>query len=255
MQEPLSSVCLTDTKKKSLKERMTQVSCGKPLPFLTLKLDVVPALPKCFVFDLDDTLWCNDVDCTRGPPFFFDSKCNRSNNHLKTVQILDVMYDQNPSTIIKSKENCFRKYKKQEPALSLFQDVPAIFSYLYSMKNQIKVCIASRTTRAQWAEEALKGFHTISPHDKNTLISFREIITLAECYPRTKQKHLTAICKKLNINLKDIIFYDNLYENIEDVRNMNSNEKIGAVCVYTPNGLNWENFMKGLTLYQQQLQN
>ena len=78
-------------------------------------------LPKLIVFDLDDTLWIGDVDCTYGPPF----TC--STRHVVSC--------------------------RKRTTLPLHPHVPAILGHL--KKSAIPLAIASRTTRPDWARQVL----------------------------------------------------------------------------------------------------
>lgn len=65
------------------------------------------------------------------------------------------------------------------------------------------------------------------------------------------------------VNLSEVVFYDNLYYNLSDVESMpivnpatrQVNKKITAVTMYTPRGLDWSNFVEGLIKYQAARQN
>lgn len=232
-------------------QELTLVSRRSPLfrfpsDGVVAKLAQLRVLPKCVVFDLDDTLWIGDVDCTYGPPFSAHASTStatagaKSNKSLSTpgIQGTDVVYD--------------RSGTRGHPALRLFPEVFAILNWIESKHPDMVMAVASRTTEPAWAAKALSVLTTAQGTPLSTLVR------CSECRNVNKQNHLLAISKKLQIHLKDMVFYDNLYYNISDVEGLpivepgqktpKRNRKV--VSVYTPRGLNWENFVEGLLRYQ-----
>lgn len=144
-------------------------------------------MKKLIVFDLDFTLWdCGGTwcDCT-SPPYYL------SNNN-----VID----------------------SQNKIIRLFPEVKDILQKLKS--NNIKIAIASRTQRPEWAIELLEKF------DVKKYIDFSEI------YPTEKTKHFKALYHKSGIEYKDMIFFDDEYRNIIDVK------KLGVQCILVKNGVN-----------------
>lgn len=206
--------------------------------------------------------WLGDVDCTGGPPFCFRSSpehvlkgqtvvSETRGEHCSGPLAVDLLYDKFTSAHQRPKSRC----GKTRPSLSLFSDVLSIFTWLYCRHPSIHVAIASRTTEAKWAVEALKGFRIPVAGADGQGVCFSEFVSASECYPQNKQNHIRAICRKLKLNLSDLVFYDNLYFNLTDVealsaQQIGSTRKQGVICVYTPQGLTWETFCKGLETYQ-----
>ncbi len=143
--------------------------------------DDIDVLPEAVVFDLDDTLWTGEVDCTGGPPF----KKDKNTRH----------------TI----------YCSRRRPVTLFQDVPYIFDML--VDSDIKIAYASRTWEPEWAKAALSQF---SCGEKNVV----NMWSAAEGHgwgDVSKVSHLSEISKQLNLPFSSMVFIDNEMRNIRDV--------------------------------------
>lgn len=207
-------------------------------PSVQCALASIHVLPACIVCDLDDTIWEGDIEYLAGPPFVPCASGKRGE--------VDALFD-----------GSHRKQRKTRPALKLFPDVLSIFAWLASAR--VRVAIASRTRTGSWATEALSLFTT------STGVSLWSLIEVSECYDTCKTEHLKRICEKMGLQMADIVFYDNRYENIEDVESMQlGNPRSGQlvqkasrkpVAQYTPEGLNFQNFIAGLLRYQHNLLN
>jgi magnesium-dependent phosphatase 1 len=84
-------------------------------------LDGITRFPRVLIFDLDDTLWLGEVDCSGGPPF---------------------------RAIDTHTTNCSRNRP-----VRLFTEVPEIFSHI--VRTDMHVAYASRTWEPEWAKQAL----------------------------------------------------------------------------------------------------
>ncbi len=140
---------------------------------------VSAVVPGLVVFDLDDTLWIGDVDCTHGPPFSSKS----------THQII----------------TC----RKRTP-LPLHSDVPAILAHLVTL--EIPIAIASRTTRPNWARQVL-DLVTVGQSSR-PLSALSVHSAWGDC---SKISHFNEIHLHTNIPYSEMLFFDNELRNISDV--------------------------------------
>jgi magnesium-dependent phosphatase 1 len=134
------------------------------------KYDIPAKLPKCIVFDLDDTLWRLEVDSSWGPPFQYDGQ--------KKVVI-----------------------DKRGYPVPLFKDVLEIFALIHSFP-QVKIAIASRTTTPDWAAQVLKLY---SIPELGTLYN---LCSAFEMYDESKTKHFRRIQRQTGIAFEDMLFFD-----------------------------------------------
>ena len=138
-------------------------------------------LPGAVVFDLDDTLWEGEVDCSGGPPF------TQQGNSRDLV----LCSDQRP--------------------IRLFRDVPKIFDTLIDLN--VPIAYASRTWEPSWAIEALKKF-TCGPElqlDMWTVCSF------AEWGNHSKVSHIRTVAYGLKVPIESMLFFDNEMRNLRDI--------------------------------------
>ncbi len=169
-------------------------------------LDEITAFPKVLVFDLDDTLWGGEVDCTGGPPFapinHHTVKCSRGRN------------------------------------IKLFEDVPEIFAVVANHPSKMHVAYASRTWEPSWAKEALAAF-TLASMDsrRSNMWSVSTAHGWGDC-PKTH--HFKEIKKTLGIDYREMIFFDNDKSNITEIK------KLGAHCAHCPDGLNRDIFLRAI---------
>lgn len=61
-----------------------------------------------------------------------------------------------------------------------------------------------------------------------------------EVYPGCKVKHFQRIHKRTGIPYEDMVFFDNEYRNVRDV------QRLGVVCVHTPEGFRRKYFEQAL---------
>ncbi|GAB5592487.1 hypothetical protein Unana1_07387 [Umbelopsis nana] len=178
-----------------------------------MTIDIPTTLPKCIVFDLDDTLWRMEVDCSWGPPFKFDKKKN-------------VVVD------------------RRGEEIPLFKDVLEIFAFIVTVLK-VKIAIASRTTTADWAAQVLK-LYRIKELDNIDLWS---VCSAAEMYDESKTKHFKRLERKLGIDCKDMLFFDDNPINL-------CVEPLGVevMIIDDYNGLTMEVFLEGLRQFSQQRQ-
>ena len=155
------------------------------MPMVTFSesmFDDIDILPATIVFDLDDTLWTGEVDCSGGPPF---SKLRNSRHTI----------------------HCRRR-----SPVTLFDEVPAIFDLLTD--HEIKVSYASRTWEPRWAEEALKEFECGTQRP----VSMWSVSAAAGWGDCSKVKHLKEISSLLNVPYESMVFFDNEMRNIRDIQ-------------------------------------
>ncbi|KAJ2962931.1 hypothetical protein NQZ79_g1946 [Umbelopsis isabellina] len=134
------------------------------------KYNIPSKLPRLIVFDLDDTLWKYEVDCTYGPPF---------------------KYDRKNKVVVDCRGN----------PVELFRDVLEIFALIQTFPDT-QIAIASRTTTPDWAAQVLK-LYTV-----NELGSLYSMCSAFEMYDQSKTKHFRRIHQKTHIDYKDMLFFD-----------------------------------------------
>lgn len=143
--------------------------------------DDIESLPEVIVFDLDDTLWTGEVDCTGGPPFA------RVNNSRHTVV-------------------CSRRRQ-----VSLFKDIPFIFDEL--VDSDIKIGYASRTWEPDWAKAALAEFSC----GRTEVVNMWTAAAAHGWGDVCKVSHLNEISNQLQLPISSMVFIDNEMRNIRDV--------------------------------------
>ncbi len=100
---------------------------------------------------------------------------------------------------------------------------PEVKEILFELKaHGHQIAIASRTNAPTIAKQLLHMFEI------DHFFDAREI------YPGSKLTHFDRIMKQLNVSADEIVFFDDEYRNIEDVRS------IGVEAVLVENGLNKE---------------
>ena len=148
-------------------------------------LDDIDNLPKAVVFDLDETLWDREVDCSGGPPFSLSKETRK--------------------TIF-----CARK-----TPIHLYEDVPEIFDAIAD-HGRVKVGYASRTWEPEWAKAALRQV----PCGNNQVVNMWSIASGSGWGDHSKVSHLKTVSSQMKISLDSILFYDNEMRNIRDVKPM-----------------------------------
>lgn len=111
--------------------------------------------------------------------------------------------------------------------------VPEVLSELKNDRKWegVKVCVASCTDEPSWAQECM---HLFKIADGSAL---KSALMVEEIWAGNKQDHLRNIAKRTNIELEDMLFFDNERGNCVDVN------AIGVTVAYVPNGvtgLAWE---------------
>lgn len=102
--------------------------------------------------------------------------------------------------------------------LYLYPEVKEILEELKAQGHQ--VAIASRTNAPTIAKQLLHMFEI------DDLFDAREI------YPGSKTTHMKRILKTLNVKKEDVVFFDDEYRNVDDIRLM------GIKAILVQNGLN-----------------
>ena len=145
-------------------------------------LDDLDSLPQLVVFDLDDTLWSGEVDCSGGPPF----------------------------TVHKSSRHTI--YCQRRRPVTLFQDVPSIFDDL--VDHGVAIAYASRTWEPEWAKEALRQFEC----GKKKVVNMWSAASGHSWGDIRKTSHMRDISEQLSIPISSMVFIDNDMRNIKDIR-------------------------------------
>ena len=148
-------------------------------------LDEIDHLPRAVVFDLDETLWDREVDCSGGPPFSL------------------------------SKDSRNTLYCSRKTPIRLYDDVPAIFDSLAD-HGEMQVGYASRTWEPEWAKSALKQV----PCGSEKIVNMWSIATGSGWGDHSKVSHLKTVSSQMRVSLDSIVFYDNEMRNIRDVKPM-----------------------------------
>jgi len=175
------------------------------------KLNIMTALPKVVVFDLDGCVW--DPEMYQlwggGAPFKIRSDGNLSDRSGTTVRLLGDV------------KNIMAEFKT-DPKWS-----DAI------------IAVASSCDEPAWARECIQKF----PIGDN--LTLKDVFDKdnIEIYKRSKNHHLKAIAEQTGVDLKDMIFFDNQYGNCETVAG------VGVTSVYTPKGVTRQAFQEGLAKF------
>ncbi|ORX44134.1 magnesium-dependent phosphatase-1 [Piromyces finnis] len=187
---------------------------------MALEFEGFKYLPKVVVFDLDYTLWPLYVDCLSGPPF-------RLVNHVVTDRSGD--------------------------RVKFYKDVPLI---IHSLKrNGIKVGIASRTGAISWAEQIIQLIplpliqEDEVPKSEIYSKTLKDIVDVVEIYPTSKIRHIKQIAKRLNINLNEILFFDDETRNIRDLKS------IGVTSIFVDDGMSIKVLHEGLREFNKNMNN
>lgn len=104
--------------------------------------------------------------------------------------------------------------------IRLYPDVVKILNEL-KQKNKF-VVLASRTFEPKWAQELIEHFNIDYFFD------------LKEIYPASKIQHFKKIKNHFKIPYKEMVFFDDEYRNIEEVRSL------GVKSVLLQNGITFD---------------
>ncbi|RKP01856.1 hypothetical protein CXG81DRAFT_25488 [Caulochytrium protostelioides] len=198
--------------------RRTPRQQRSPPPSLPLDLQAITPFPKVIVFDLDYTLWARHIDCSYGPPFTWDKAYGTARD------------------------------ARGEP-LRLFPDVPAILTAL-AQRTDTVVAAASRTTTPAWARAILPVIQVPVAGDAAARVAAdgashvpldRFFSPVREIYPTSKLRHFAAIQAQTGADYRDMLFFDDEFDNIRTIRGL------GVTCVYIEeDGMTWRAMREGL---------
>jgi magnesium-dependent phosphatase 1 len=117
-------------------------------------------------------------------------------------------------------------------------------SILKEVKTEAKwagtrVAVASSCDEPSWARECIRMIKL----DESLGLGDVFEPSLTEIYKSSKSAHLREISAKSNLNLSDMMFFDNEWGNCQTVA------KIGVTVVYTPKGVTRQLFEEALSRF------
>ncbi|GFO05901.1 Magnesium-dependent phosphatase 1 [Plakobranchus ocellatus] len=115
--------------------------------------------------------------------------------------------------------------------VTYYKDVPALLNRLHA--EGIYLGIASRTSLPKEASELTRLFNW------DQYFHYRQI------YPGCKITHFKKLHQQSGIPYEDMIFFDDEHRNIHDV------STLGVTCVHVPDGIDMENFERGIKMFQE----
>jgi len=185
-------------------------------------------LPKCIVFDLDNTLWNRPRFKKGGQPF---TPINDGLNgiHGTNGEILDLFpASRDTLRILNDYHNSVGSNNDKEQS-----------------SGSISISLVSRTHRPQWSKEFI-----------NTL-KVDQTRTVADCIvdPKnniiirdgSKKLHVKEISQKMGIQPRDMLFFDDRKKDVMEVM------ELGAVAVLCPYGLMMDDVELGFSLYANRM--
>ncbi|CAH1269163.1 Hypp4111 [Branchiostoma lanceolatum] len=113
-----------------------------------------------------------------------------------------------------------------------FPDVPRILDWLKG--NGYTLALASRT----WAPSDMERLLILL--DWNKYFSYKEI------YKGTKTKHFSKFTRDSGVPYSKMLFFDDEEVNIHEIG------RIGVMCIFVTNGLNWNLLKEGLEKYAKE---
>lgn len=81
------------------------------------------------------------------------------------------------------------------------------------------------------------------------MLGIKEKFSYSEVYPKNKVVHFKKIQQASGIAYEDMVFYDDEYDNIEDIKELG----VTAIYIEDGNGLTWSVFKHGLLEHAKML--
>ena len=205
------SVTLCNAAKRKKAKRKTRDGVPKP------SFGGTNPAPRLIVFDLDGCLW---------KPELYELAWRGEQSPFKALRRSD-----GTST------SCISRTGME---LRLIRDVPTILERIYQhMRETTRMCISSRTGKAQWARELLSLLRL-----PQSQVSLEEALSGPwEIKNEPKREHFLRISEKTGIDPKEMVFFDNERGNCQKVA------KLGVTVGYCPEGLTDEIFNRTLSFY------
>jgi len=176
------------------------------------ELALLEVHPSFIVLDLDDTVWCGDVDMTSGPPFKTDGR---------------------RLPILAQKGGHGDK-------LIPFPDVPEVFDWIE--EKGLKVLVSTHTYKPEWANEVLSLLQTARGTPYSDLLAMP---LGKEVQKKTKDVHLKLLAASVGCECADMVFFDDKDCNVRD------GSRVGATSCTTAEGLSWATFVECLKRFAQ----
>ena len=174
-------------------------------------LSQLEVLPKLLVFDLDNTLWTPELYQLRIP--------NQRQGGMPQA----------------------------DRDICLFDDARRILEFFAaapSTGDDMKLAIASRTTRTRWAHQLLQDF--VVTTDSNERIPIQSLFgsNLVEIQKGSKKEHFAHLKQATGFAYTEMLFFDdNVSMNLKEI------SQLGVLCCHTPRGMTMEHFVKALQKY------
>ena len=167
-------------------------------------------IPKVIVFDLDFTIWYPEMYLLDGDP--------RLQNN--------VLVDGSNTEI------------------AMFPHVPKIIEHLKSNPDfsNTLIAVASRTT---YPKRAMFCMQHLKIRVNDIVTSLHSLIDVFCIYDNNKTVHMREIQSKTKVEFEDMLFFDNEYGNIRDVK------RLQVLGIHTPDGLTLEDFERGLLEFRK----
>lgn len=135
------------------------------------------------------------------------------------------------------KDNEGRVYDRRGTEVTIIEGARQVLEKLQKDHPEVKIGWASRTNYPEWAYQCLKLFEING-------VSLSELGHFHEIYPGDKKSHFRCFKKDSGFDFHEMVFFDNENRNCISVRTL------GVKCIYTPNGMTYEAWEKGLKLFQ-----
>ena len=165
-----------------------------------------PPMPALVVFDLDFTLWKPELyQLSSGPPFKVSSD----------------------GCVVTSRGERLDLFPAARTALGELADAG------------VPVAIASRASEVEWAQQIMRLMRVDKKRTMADVIGSSPVVIQGG----SKVRHLKHIASESGVPLRDMVFFDNERNNIQEV------EKIGPTCVYCPRGLTDAVYREGIDVH------